>query len=55
MEPVHVKLNPYIGSSKEINDKRPKFKIVDGVRISKYKDIFKKDYTPNWMSRSFCD
>ena len=47
MKPVDVKSNTYIDSSKEINDKDPKFKIGDIVRISKYKNIFAKDYTPN--------
>ena len=38
MKPVDVKLNTYIDSSKEINDKDVKFKIDDIVRISKYKN-----------------
>ena len=29
----------------ESSDKAPWFKVVDGVRISKYKNIFNKDYT----------
>ena len=45
---VHVKSNTYIDSSKEINDKYPKCKIGDKVRISKYKNVFAKVYTPNW-------
>ena len=32
MKPVHVKSNTYIESSKEINNKDPKFKISDSVR-----------------------
>ena len=40
MKPVNVKSNTYINSSKEINDKDPKFKIGDFVRISKHKKIF---------------
>ena len=48
MKPVDVKLSAYIDSSKEINDKDPKFKIGDIVRISKYKNIFSKCYVPNW-------
>ena len=35
MEPIYVKSNTFIDSSKEINDKDPKFKIGDFVRISK--------------------
>ena len=33
MKHVDAKLNTYINSSKEINDKDPKFKISDIVRI----------------------
>ena len=36
MKAVNIKKNTYINSSKEINDKDPKFKIGDIVRISKY-------------------
>ena len=35
MKPVDVKSSMYIDSSKKINDKDPKFKIGDIVRISK--------------------
>ena len=38
---------------KEINDKNPKFKIGDYVRISKYKNIFAKGYMPNWSEETF--
>ena len=34
-------------SSKNNNDKDPKFKIGDIVRISKYENIFAVGYTPN--------
>ena len=42
-----VKSNAYIYSSKEIINKDPKFKIGAIVRISKYKNIFTKNYNPN--------
>ena len=42
MKPVDVKSNTYIDSSKEINNKDPKYKIGGTVRISKYKNIFCK-------------
>ena len=48
MKPVDVKDNTYIDFKKEINDKDPKFKVGDHVRISKCKNIFAKGYTPNW-------
>ena len=47
MKPIEVKDNTYIDSIKEVNDKDPKFKVGDHVRISKYKNIFAKGYTPN--------
>ena len=42
MKPVGVKDNTYIDSNKKVNDKDPKFKVADHVRISKYKNIFGK-------------
>ena len=33
--------------------KNPKFKVGDNVRISKYKSIFAKGYTPNWSEEVF--
>ena len=53
MKPVDVKDNTYIDSSKEVNDKDPKFKVDDHVSISKYKNIFTKGYTPNWSEEVF--
>ena len=53
MKPVDVKSNTYIDSSKEINDKDPKFKIGDIVRISKYKNIFAKSYVSNCSEEDF--
>ena len=46
--PIDVKDNTYIDFEKEVNDKDPKFKIGDHVRIFKYKNIFAKGYMPNW-------
>ena len=48
MKPVDVKDNTYIEFSKEVNDKDPKFKIGDHVRILKYKIVFAKGYRLNW-------
>ena len=48
MNPIEVKDNKYINCIKEVNDKDSKFKVIDHVRISKYKNIFAKGYTPNW-------
>ena len=53
MEPINVKDNTYINIGKEVNDKDIKFKVGDHVRISKYKNIFAKGYTPNWTEEIF--
>ena len=36
MEPVNVKDNTYVNVDKEVNDKNPKFKIGDHVRIARF-------------------
>ena len=37
----------------EHNEKRSRFKVGDTVRISKFKNIFAKGYTPNWSREIF--
>ena len=53
MRPVDVKDNTYINFGKKVNDEDPKFQVGDYVRISKYKNIFTKRYTPNWSEEAF--
>ena len=53
MKPVDVKDDKYIDFEIEVNDKDPKFKVGDHVRISRYKNIFAKGYTSNWSEESF--
>ena len=53
MKPVDVKNNTYIDFEEEVKDKDPKFKVIDRVRISKYKNIFAKGYTLNWSKEVF--
>ena len=53
MKLIDVKDNTYINTDKETNDKDPKFRVGDRVRISKYKNIFAKGYTPNWFEEVF--
>ena len=53
MKPIDVKDNTYINDDTEINNKDPKFKVGDDVRISKYKNILSKGYTPNWSEEVF--
>ena len=53
IKPIDVKGNMYINTEKKVNDNDPKFKVGNHVRISKYKNIFAKDYTPNWSEELF--
>ena len=53
VRPIEVKDNAYIDSVKEVSDKDPKFKVGDHVRISKYKNIFPKGYTPIGLKKFF--
>ena len=53
MKPIDVKDNTCINADKEINNKDPKSKVGDHVRISKYKNIFAKGYMPNWSEEVF--
>ena len=43
MKPVDVNPSIYLNFNKE----GPKFKVANNVRMSKYKDIFTKDYASN--------
>ena len=53
MKLVNIKPSTYIDSSKETNDKDPKLKIDDIVRILKYKNTFAKGYFPTWSEEVF--
>ena len=53
INPIDVKYNTCINIGKEVNDNDPKSKVGDHVRISKYKNIFAKVYTPNWSEEIF--
>ena len=50
---VDVKQSTYIDFSKEIDDKDPKFKIGNIVRISKYRNNFAKGYVSYWSEEVF--
>ena len=43
MKPIKIKGNTYFGYIKEVNNKDPKFKVDEHVRISKYKTFLLKD------------
>ena len=47
MKPKAVTGYSFADYSEQFNEKDCKFKVCDHVRISKYKNIFAKGYTPN--------
>ena len=53
MKPIDVKYNTHLDFGKDVNNNDPKFKVGDHVRISKYKNIFAKGYTPNCSEEIF--
>ena len=53
MKPKDVTDNVLLEYSEESNKKKPKFKVSDNVRISKYKNSFAKGNTPNWSEEVF--
>ena len=53
MKPADVKSTTYIDPKKN-NEEGPKFKVGDHVRISKYKNIFAKNYVSNWSAMDIC-
>ncbi|XP_043477141.1 uncharacterized protein LOC122509930 [Leptopilina heterotoma] len=46
-------LKERISKLRKIPLRRPKYKIGDKVRVSKYKNVFEKGYTPNWTTEIF--
>ena len=53
MKPIDVTDYSYAEYNENFDKKDPKFKVRDRVRISKYKNIFAKGYTPNWSEEVF--
>ena len=53
MKPIDVTDDSYTEYNEDFNKKDPNFKVGDHVRISKYKTIFAKGYTPNWSEEVF--
>ena len=53
MKPKDITDIKYVEYFEETNKESPKFKAGDNVRISKYKNIFAKGYTPNWSEEVF--
>ena len=53
MKPIDITNDSYAEYNENPNKKDPKFKVGVYVRISKYKNIFAKVYTPNWSEEIF--
>ena len=53
LKAIHMLIQQNCIQKKEVNDKDPKFKVGDHVKVSKYKNIFAKRYTPNWSEEVF--
>ena len=53
MKPIGVKDDNKRVYIDEHNEKDSRFKVGDRVRISKFKNIFAKGYTPNWSKEIF--
>ena len=52
-KPTDVTEDSYAEYNENFNKKDAKFKVGDYVRISKYKNIFAKGYTPNWLVKLY--
>ena len=53
MKPIDVTSDSYAEYNEDSNEKDPKCKVGDHVRMSKYKNIFAKRYTQNWSKEVF--
>ena len=54
IKPIEVTNDYYAEYNEDLSNKKNlKFKVGDNVKISKYKNIFAKGYTPNWSVEVF--
>ena len=53
MRPIDIKFGSYAEYSVDSNAKEVKFELGDSVRISKYTNLFTKEYAPNWSEEIF--
>ena len=53
MKSIDVTGDSYDEYNEGFNKKDPKSKVGDHVRVSKYKNIFAKEYAPNWSEEVF--
>ena len=52
-KPIDIKTSTYFGFGVENNNKDPKFKVGDPVKISKYQNSFAKGYTWKWSQEVY--
>ena len=52
-KPVDVTSDSYAECNEDSIEKDPEFKVGDHVRTSKYKNVFAKGYTQNWLEDVF--
>ena len=48
IKPIDVKSDFFAEYNEESKEKHPKFKVGNHARISKFKYVFPKGYTPSW-------
>ena len=53
MKPIDVTSDSYAEYNVNSNEKDPKFKVGDHIRISEYKNRFANGYIPNWSEEVF--
>ena len=53
MKPINVKDDSFAEYNEKSNEKDPKFKVGDHVKISKFKNVIAKGYMPNWSEEIF--
>ena len=53
MKPIDVKSDCYAEYNVDSNEKDPKFKVDDHIRLLRKKNFFAKGYTPNWSEEIF--
>ena len=53
MKSIDITSDSYADYNEDSNKKDPKLKVGNHVKISKYRNIFAKWYTPNWSEEAF--
>ena len=53
MKPIDVRSDSFSKYNEKSNEKDPRFKVANHVRISKYINLFATGYAPNWSEEDF--